>query len=201
MSDAKEMDEQLSALAEHLAARRGAILAAWRKAVDRDPQLTTGASLPRTQMYDHIPCLRRSSADCERLRRQAATGGARTMRTRLRMAFNAGSKATTCATHAGMGPTPVVPGGRIGALCRGACGSRARRHVRRTPRMGSALRRRHQRERRPVHQERGEGIGLSIVKRLCELLDATMEMESERGEGTIIRIAFPRRYEDAQHVR
>jgi signal transduction histidine kinase len=47
---------------------------------------------------------------------------------------------------------------------------------------------------RPVHQERGEGIGLSIVKRLCELLDASMEMESKIDEGTTVRIVFPRRY-------
>jgi len=47
---------------------------------------------------------------------------------------------------------------------------------------------------RPVHQEGGEGIGLSIVKRLCELLDATMEMESKPGEGTSLRIVFSRRY-------
>jgi signal transduction histidine kinase len=51
---------------------------------------------------------------------------------------------------------------------------------------------------RPVHQERGEGIGLSIVKRLCELLDATVEMESKPGEGTILRIVFPRHYESAE---
>jgi len=51
---------------------------------------------------------------------------------------------------------------------------------------------------RPVHQERGEGIGLSIVKRLCELLDASMEMESTPGEGTSLRIVFPRRYHPAQ---
>jgi len=40
----------------------------------------------------------------------------------------------------------------------------------------------------------GEGIGLSIVKRLCELLDATIEMKSERGVGTTFRILFPREY-------
>ena len=51
---------------------------------------------------------------------------------------------------------------------------------------------------RPVHQERGEGIGLSIVKRLCELLDATVEMESRPGEGTILRIVFPRRYDSVE---
>ena len=54
---------------------------------------------------------------------------------------------------------------------------------------------------RPVHQERGEGIGLSIVKRLCELLDASMEMESKPNVGTTIRIAFPRRYEGTEHVQ
>jgi len=47
---------------------------------------------------------------------------------------------------------------------------------------------------RPVHQERGEGIGLSIVKRLCELLDASIEMDSALGEGTTLRVVFPRSY-------
>lgn len=40
----------------------------------------------------------------------------------------------------------------------------------------------------------GEGIGLSIVKRLCEMLDASLELESSAGEGTTFRIIFPRRY-------
>ncbi|MEJ1962074.1 MAG: ATP-binding protein [Gammaproteobacteria bacterium] len=40
----------------------------------------------------------------------------------------------------------------------------------------------------------GEGIGLSIVKRLCELLDAGMEIESAAGRGTTIRVTFPRVY-------
>ncbi len=39
----------------------------------------------------------------------------------------------------------------------------------------------------------GEGIGLSIVKRLCELLDASLEMETSCGEGTTFRVVFPRR--------
>jgi signal transduction histidine kinase len=42
----------------------------------------------------------------------------------------------------------------------------------------------------------GEGIGLSIVKRLCELLDATVEMQSTPHVGTTFRILFPRRYAD-----
>lgn len=49
--------------------------------------------------------------------------------------------------------------------------------------------------RRPVHQEPGEGIGLSIVKRLCELLDASLELESTAGVGTTFRVLFPRKYE------
>jgi signal transduction histidine kinase len=40
----------------------------------------------------------------------------------------------------------------------------------------------------------GEGIGLSIVKRLCELLDASLEMETAPGAGTTFRVAFPQRY-------
>lgn len=40
----------------------------------------------------------------------------------------------------------------------------------------------------------GEGIGLAIVKRLCELLDASLELESAEGEGTTFRIIFPRTY-------
>jgi signal transduction histidine kinase len=40
----------------------------------------------------------------------------------------------------------------------------------------------------------GEGIGLSIVKRLCELLDASLEMRSTINVGTTFRILFPRTY-------
>ena len=47
---------------------------------------------------------------------------------------------------------------------------------------------------KPNREEAGEGIGLSIVKRLCELLDATIELKSERDVGTTFRILFPRKY-------
>jgi signal transduction histidine kinase len=40
----------------------------------------------------------------------------------------------------------------------------------------------------------GEGIGLSIVKRLCELLDASLELETAPGTGTTFRVIFPRTY-------
>jgi signal transduction histidine kinase len=46
-----------------------------------------------------------------------------------------------------------------------------------------------------VVQKPGEGIGLSIVKRLCELLDATMELDSRVDEGTAVRIHLPRKYD------
>ncbi|RZJ09033.1 MAG: sensor histidine kinase [Rubrivivax sp.] len=51
---------------------------------------------------------------------------------------------------------------------------------------------------RPVRQQPGEGIGLSIVKRLCDMLDATIELRSEPGVGTTFRILLPRSYGDAQ---
>ena len=44
---------------------------------------------------------------------------------------------------------------------------------------------------------RGEGIGLSIVKRLCELLDASIELQSAPGQGTTFRVVFPRSYAEA----
>jgi signal transduction histidine kinase len=45
------------------------------------------------------------------------------------------------------------------------------------------------------HWERGEGIGLSIVKRLCEMFDATVEIRSVHNTGTTFCILFPRRYD------
>ena len=50
------------------------------------------------------------------------------------------------------------------------------------------------RDQRPVHQQPGEGVGLSIVKRLCELLDASVELETGPTTGTTFRVLFPRRY-------
>ena len=48
---------------------------------------------------------------------------------------------------------------------------------------------------RPIHQQAGEGIGLSIVKRLCTLLDATVEMNSAINEGTTFRVLMPKHYD------
>ena len=45
-----------------------------------------------------------------------------------------------------------------------------------------------------AREHSGEGISLSIVKRLCELLDASLEMEAALGTGTTLRVVFPQRY-------
>lgn len=42
----------------------------------------------------------------------------------------------------------------------------------------------------------GEGIGLSIVKQLCELLNASIELKTEPGQGTTFRVVFPARYDE-----
>jgi len=50
-------------------------------------------------------------------------------------------------------------------------------------------------DQRAVKQARGEGIGLSIVKRLGDLLNATIELESNPEFGSSFRVVLPRRYE------
>ncbi|MDB5806521.1 MAG: histidine kinase [Betaproteobacteria bacterium] len=47
-----------------------------------------------------------------------------------------------------------------------------------------------------VHSGRpaGEGIGLSIIKRLCELLEASIELQTAPGQGSTFRISLPRAY-------
>jgi len=47
----------------------------------------------------------------------------------------------------------------------------------------------------------GEGIGLSIVKRLCEVLGATLALETAPGRGTTFRITFPVRYSAREQAR
>jgi signal transduction histidine kinase len=48
---------------------------------------------------------------------------------------------------------------------------------------------------REVGQQRGEGVGLSIVKRLSDLLNATIELESSAELGTIFKVILPRHYQ------
>ncbi len=49
----------------------------------------------------------------------------------------------------------------------------------------------------PQGQQPGEGVGLSIVKRLCELLDAGLELATKPGQGTTFRVILPRSYEES----
>ncbi len=48
----------------------------------------------------------------------------------------------------------------------------------------------------PASQLPGEGVGLSIVKRLCELLEATLELETSPGKGSTFRVVLPLRYDE-----
>jgi hypothetical protein len=48
----------------------------------------------------------------------------------------------------------------------------------------------------PMRPHHGEGVGLSIIKRLCELLDARLELISSGESGTIFRVVLPRSYSD-----
>lgn len=41
------------------------------------------------------------------------------------------------------------------------------------------------------HTTKSEGVGLQIVKRLCELLDANLDIESVKGRGTLFRVRLP----------
>lgn len=43
-------------------------------------------------------------------------------------------------------------------------------------------------------EQLGEGVGLSIVKRLCELLDAGLELATKPGHGSTFRVILPRSY-------
>lgn len=43
-------------------------------------------------------------------------------------------------------------------------------------------------------RSRRQAIGMSIVGRLCDMLDASMELKSVHGVGTSFRILFPRQY-------
>lgn len=46
----------------------------------------------------------------------------------------------------------------------------------------------------PLVQQPGEGVGLTIVKRLCELLDAGLELATKPGQGSTFRVILPRSY-------
>ena len=57
MDELPNATDQLRALAAHLGQRRQAILSAWRRAVDLDPELTTASTITRNQFVDHVPAV------------------------------------------------------------------------------------------------------------------------------------------------
>ena len=84
-------------LADHIRAQTPALIAAWRAAVVADPLCTTGDSLPRGQLEDHLPVWLAAFADIL----AAAPRAHDLQRFRGAMpprptACSAGSRATTC---------------------------------------------------------------------------------------------------------
>jgi signal transduction histidine kinase len=47
----------------------------------------------------------------------------------------------------------------------------------------------------PSDVQHGEGVGLSIVKRLCELLEASLELATKPGHGSTFRVILPCKYD------
>jgi signal transduction histidine kinase len=67
--------QEITVLADHLRQRHDALLLAWRSAIKKDPELTSGDSLPRSELFDHIPAL---LSTFERGLRRAAAGEEKT---------------------------------------------------------------------------------------------------------------------------
>ena len=91
---------QRGALGAHIRSRIPALLDAWRAAIAADPDLTTGDSLPRAQLVDHLPPWLEGAGHgtgrSARLGRGAAAPIRRRRAMPRRMACSAGSRATTC---------------------------------------------------------------------------------------------------------
>ena len=51
-------------------------------------------------------------------------------------------------------------------------------------------------EQAPAAEQHGEGVGLSIVKRLCELLGASLELATKPGHGSTFRVTLPCKYDE-----
>jgi len=50
-------------------------------------------------------------------------------------------------------------------------------------------------------EQHGEGVGLSIVKRLCELLEAGLELATKPGQGSTFRVILPCNYSDPREEK
>ena len=68
----QDIHGELTALADYVGRHREAMVLSWQRAIQRDPELTNGDSLPRAELIDHIPAM---LAAFERSLRQAAAEG------------------------------------------------------------------------------------------------------------------------------
>ena len=64
-----------------------------------------------------------------------------------------------------------------------------------TDKEGSCVSRKDDHRTSQTSVQSSEGIGLSIVKRLCDLLDASLEMASSAETGSTVRVMLPRQYQ------
>lgn len=93
----KDTEQQARKLADHLAARRDAILENWRHLVKTDPGLTSASTLLRTEFYDHIPGVLDAFERKLCARQSSAAAGRKMSRRNVRpnTACTAGTTATT----------------------------------------------------------------------------------------------------------
>jgi Histidine kinase-, DNA gyrase B-, and HSP90-like ATPase len=185
-----QIAEVLAALAQHLSARREALLEAWRQSVDGDPHLTTASTLSKSQFIDLIPRLldafeQRLTAESYPEKREAVAG-----QTESAAAHGLQRWQQVCIVDSGPGITRTSTAPSAHAL------EQATREAH--PLDGDAHRAASDQAVAPRSQPaprvaHGEGIGLAIVKRLCQLLKATLELESH-DTGTTFRVPLPRAY-------
>jgi signal transduction histidine kinase len=95
-----------------------------------------------------------------------------------------------CDTGPGLQAASAAPlASALESATQGAAGVES--HAQTSSAPGQARRGRH-----PAPPQGGEGLGLSIVKRLCDMLDASIEIETSTGSsaGTDFRILIPLHY-------
>jgi len=252
MRDSSEIKAALTALAQHLATRRDAILRGWQRSIELDPELTSSSSLSRSRSVDSLRVLLSDLIDlarleageeqrhlapfdaaallrefCESVRPLAEqrglfleTSGPQTLPVAgdavkvQRIAQNLILNALNITRRGGvrvlwsersvsslqqwlLTVQDTGPGFRsqssAAPLERALREATAEAHQAETP-ADQAPTLESQTEPGSAGHGGGEGIGLSIVKRLCELLDAGLELESSPGSGATFRVVFPRAY-------
>jgi signal transduction histidine kinase len=53
----------------------------------------------------------------------------------------------------------------------------------------------------PSHSKEGAGLGLALVKRIVDLHQGIIEVESELGKGTAIKLTFPNEFRGWETIR